>query len=138
MNDINLTPEQQKQLDDWYFENPYCTHAAWLNMAEQIKGEYKETKDDGFFFSLKNKMFFNENGINKKFYVFGETDEKNAYLVNTFAFEIVRGFLMGYRASCMLITIDNYDMFRDMEECDSQYMKDFVAKYSNSILSKIK
>lgn len=135
MNIEELTPEQQKELDNWFFENPYCTHAAWLNMIAKIKNKYDEPKDDGFFDSLANKVMLNDKGITETYYVFGEKTN-DCYIVNTFSFEIVRGTLMAYRASCIEVTPDDTDIFRNMQESSKQEIKDLVKNSTNILISK--
>lgn len=130
-----LTPEQQKELDNWFFENPYCTHAAWLNMIAKIKNKYDEPKDDGFFDSLANKVMLNDKGITETYYVFSEKTNDH-YIVNTFSFEIVRGTLMAYRASCIEVTRDDTDIFRNMQESSKQEIKELVKNSTNVLISK--
>lgn len=135
MNIEELTPEQQKELDNWFFENPYCTHAAWLNMIAKIKNKCGEPEDDGFFDSLADKVMLNDKGLTETYYVFGEKTN-GRYVVNTFSFEIVRGMLMAYRASCIEVTCDDADFFRNMQESNKQEIKDIIKNSTNLLISK--
>jgi len=138
MTDFDLTKEQQKELDDWFFENPYATHAAWLSMIDKIKNKYVEKNDDGFYDSLKNKVFCSKNGTNVTYYIFGEQDRcmRGSYIATTCGFEIVKGLLMGYRMSCIEVNEDDCGMFRNMKESSIRELKELIKNSTDILIDK--
>lgn len=138
MTDFDLTKEQQKELDDWFFENPYATHAAWLATMERIKHRDNE-KNDGFYDSLKNKVFCNKKGWNVTFYIFGEQDKRmhDAYVVITHSFDIANNVMMRYHMSCIVVEQEDASRFRHMSESTKGELIEFLNKNVNILIDKI-
>ena len=122
---VDLNDSERDVVDKWYESHPYCTHAAYLSVIEDLKSvktsELAEKKR-AFFNSLPGKVFENTKAFTKTFYVFEECNfaytNYDGWNCNTISFDIVGNFISSFRMGKLYITMENCSVFENMKKSD--------------------
>ena len=141
----NMSDDQEKKLNEWYKENPYCTHAAWLATLKNIMCNKQEEKDYSFFNSLEGKVFSEKSGNTTKFYVVtGKSSERSGELsvdgwfVDKYAFETLYGKIASLRKDRMNVGPDKCELFKGMKESGVSELEEFIEKILTDLKSGLK
>ena len=122
---VELSEIETDMINKWYESNPYCTHAAYLSMIENVKSmkmsELLEKRKE-FFNSLPGQVFENTKGFTTTFFVFDKCDfaytNYNGWNCSTISFDVVGNCITSYRVGKLYVTMDNCSMFENMKRSD--------------------
>ena len=137
---VELSEIETDMINKWYECNPYCTHAAYLSMIENLKSmkmnELLE-KRRLFFNSLPGQVFEFTKGFTTTFYVFDECDftytNYDGWNCDTIAFDVVGNCITSYRVGKMYVTMENCSMFENMKRSNASAIDEMSKRIYQDI-----